>query len=155
MQLIYGIADKNKVDGFTITGGDPFYQPEALQALVFKLNAISEDIIVYTGYTLEELRKGRQPVNEAILSRIAVLIDGKYIEAKNHCTPLRGSDNQQIHFLNPKYEANYEEYINDYTASIQNFNTSEGVVSVGIHRPRFNADIDAAVKRKGLEVGND
>jgi anaerobic ribonucleoside-triphosphate reductase activating protein len=155
MQLIHGLMDKNKVDGFTITGGEPFYQPEALQALVGELSAICEDIIVYTGYTYMELMENNRAVNGAILSRIAVLIDGRYIEAQNHGAPLRGSDNQGIIFYKQQYWDSYYEYINSSATGIQNFHTADGVISVGIHRPGFNAEIDAAVTRKGLEASND
>ena len=80
------------MDGFTITGGDPFYQPDALRELLPLLETISPDILVYTGYLREELP-------EDILQHIAVLIDGRYVQENNRGEVLRGSDNQRIIIL--------------------------------------------------------
>ena len=72
MRLVNTIAASNPIDGFTLTGGDPFYQPDALRELLKPLKCISQDILVYTGYLYEDLPKD-------ILNDIAVLIDGPYI----------------------------------------------------------------------------
>lgn len=34
MSLIHLISREHPVDGFTITGGDPFFQPDALRELL-------------------------------------------------------------------------------------------------------------------------
>lgn len=47
----------SQIDGFTISGGEPFYNPIALNALVTAISSISDDILIFTGYTLEELKK--------------------------------------------------------------------------------------------------
>ena len=86
-------------DGFTISGGEPFYHPGALNELLKCLESINDDIIVFTGYQLSELKgSGSEAVKEA-LGRIAVLIDGPYIEELNDGKGLRGSSNQVIHVL--------------------------------------------------------
>jgi mannitol 2-dehydrogenase len=66
-QMIQQLATEQVVDGFTLTGGDPFMQPDALLELLPILQAVSEDILVYTGFSYEELRE-RYP---AILAKIA------------------------------------------------------------------------------------
>ena len=43
-----------------------------------------------------------------ILSKIAVLIDGPFVESLVDDTPLRGSSNQNVWILNAKYKENYE-----------------------------------------------
>ena len=43
------------IDGFTISGGEPFLNPNALNSLVQSLVSISDDILIFTGYTIEEL----------------------------------------------------------------------------------------------------
>jgi anaerobic ribonucleoside-triphosphate reductase activating protein len=50
--IIKTICDNNVVDGFTITGGEPFDQADELMELLLKLKNLSADIIVYTGYTI-------------------------------------------------------------------------------------------------------
>ena len=136
MEMICGIAAEHPVDGFTLTGGDPFYQPEALCALTEQLCGISRDILIYTGYTLEELHAMHSEAVEKTLSAAAVLIDGRYIAARNTGCALRGSDNQIIHILNSEFQAAYDAYLQQENR-IQNFMIGTQVVSVGIHRPGF------------------
>ena len=129
-KLINQICSQNSVDGFTLTGGDPLYQFKDFRLLVDYLSYISEDILVYTGYTLAELQ-GKN------LDHVAVLIDGEYIEERNNGAILRGSDNQQIHILNERLRDKYEHYLSTATNQIQNFATVDGYVSVGIHNKDF------------------
>ena len=72
LELIYKISDNNMIDGFTITGGEPMEQSEELMLLLENLKAISDDILVYTGFKIEWL-------TEKQLQNISVLIDGKYV----------------------------------------------------------------------------
>ena len=148
MKLIHLISDHNGVDGFTITGGDPFYQPDALRTLINELQKVSSDILVYTGYLYDDIKDKYADV----LRYISVLIDGKYIEAENHGSLLRGSDNQNIMILDEKKRALYEHYLTTQTSSIQNFSTEDGIISVGIHLPEYEKQLLAISKTKGLEV---
>lgn len=143
-ELVLQIAKKYPIDGFTITGGDPMYQAEDLQELAKLLTNISKDILVYTGYDRSEL-------SAESLSGIAVLIDGEYIESRNTNCILRGSDNQSIHILDDGFIERYNDYLSSTENQIQNFMTSDGVVSVGIHRPKFMTDLNEAMIRKGLK----
>ena len=129
-KLIGQICSQGKVDGFTLTGGDPLYQYEDFRMLVDYLYTISEDILVYTGYKMEEMQ-------DKSLDKIAVLIDGEYIEERNNGAVLRGSDNQQIYILNESLREKYENYLLTATNQIQNFATADGYVSVGIHNKGF------------------
>ena len=130
-ELIQQICEQNQVDGFTLTGGDPLYQFDEFRRLVDYLSTISEDILVYTGYTLAELQGKR-------LDNVAVLIDSPYIEDRNNGCILRGSDNQQIHILNERLKDKYERYLSTATNQIQNFATADGYVCVGIHNKDFS-----------------
>ena len=130
LKLIHQISDTNPVDGFTITGGDPMEQSYELSILLKELKKISEDILVYTGFEIEELKENQ-------LENISVLIDGKYIEELNNNSLLRGSSNQRIHILENEHKSKYEKYLKTETNRIQNFTTNDGVVSVGIHKPDF------------------
>lgn len=148
LSLIRKIADNNIVDGFTITGGDPFEQPEDLKALLELVHDISSDILVYTGYDFETIRN----MHEDVLSRVSVLIDGKYVESKNTGRCLVGSDNQRIYYLAESVKGKYEEYIAENQNQIQNFTSTDGIISVGIHRPEYQRELNVEVKKKGLEV---
>ncbi len=129
-ELIKMIACEHRIDGFTITGGDPMFQASDLQSLLDMLIEISDDIIVYTGYKYGEL-------NEDMFTHISVLIDGEYIEERNDNSLLRGSSNQKIFIFDQKKADKYIAYFKTESNKIQNFFTADGVVSVGIHRPGF------------------
>ena len=128
--LMLQISSQHRVDGFTLTGGDPLYQFEAFRQIVDFVSDISNDILVYTGYTMSELT-GKN------LDNIAVLIDGTYIEERNNGCILRGSDNQQIYILNNSLKEKYENYLSTAQNQIQNFATVDGYISVGIHNKDF------------------
>ncbi len=87
------------VDGVTVSGGEPFEQPEALLALVTALAGTS--IIVFSGFTRGEIE--RQPLGPAILERIDVLVDGRYVDKRRVARGLRGSANQVVHLLTPRH----------------------------------------------------
>ena len=146
MNLIHSISDQYDIDGFTITGGDPFYQPDALKQIVDEISKISTDIICYTGYEYKQLKKEYAQ----ILEKIAVLIDGKYIEELNNGAVLRGSDNQNVIILNSAFREKYEEYLNATKNEIQNFKTQNSMISVGIHRRDYEAGIREHANRKGF-----
>lgn len=146
-KLIESICSKYDVDGFTLTGGDPFYQPEALKELLPYLYIVQKDILVYTGYEYGFIKAKYGD----LLKYIAVLIDGKYEEEKNKGAVLRGSDNQNIYYLNEEYRTKYQAYLEQKTSKIQNFHTADGVISVGIHLPGYEERLKELVSRKGLE----
>jgi anaerobic ribonucleoside-triphosphate reductase activating protein len=99
----------------TITGGEPFYQPEALAELLSTLRALRPgvEILVYSGYTLGTLLStgytrgplasvaampstGDAPAIGDALALIDVLVDGPYVAAEDHdALQYRGSANQR------------------------------------------------------------
>ncbi len=147
LHLIRSICAEHPVDGFTLTGGDPFAQPEALRQLLPALKALTSDILIYTGYCYETLALQYPD----LLDDTGVLIDGPYLQERNNGAILRGSDNQNILILNEQLQPRYQAYLADATNEIQNFTTLDGVISVGIHHPGYEARIDALLKQKGLE----
>ena len=136
-ELIDKIASAHKVDGFTISGGEPMDQAKELSSLIKQMISVSKDILIYTGYRLEALRSKEDEWIADILQQAAVLVDGEYIEDLNDDTVVRGSSNQRVHILNDKYAERYQQYLAEAHNQIQNFTTSDGIVSVGIHHPTF------------------
>lgn len=90
----------------TISGGDPFFQTDLFELLEGLKKIGYTDILVYSGFTIEQLNENQS--YKRCLTYIDVLIDGLYIEELNHNTPLRGSDNQKIIFLNDSLFKSYE-----------------------------------------------
>lgn len=89
-------------DGLTISGGEPFLQAEALAELVRTVRRRQDlGVIVYTGFLLEELQQ--MPGAAALLEQTDLLIDGPYIQELDDGLSLRGSSNQRVHLLTPRY----------------------------------------------------
>ncbi len=151
MQLIDSIHRQYPIDGFTITGGEPFEQPEELAALVDKIKILSTDILIYTGYELSGLRERNLTAVNHILKQTAVLIDGRYQEEQNENCPLRGSANQKIHILQEACGTTYRQYLEHYRNEIQNFATADGIISVGIHQAGFQEALTEKMLQRGVE----
>ena len=87
------------LSGMTFSGGEPFCQPEALCRLARAVKAEGKNIVVYSGYTyeqLQEMAKKNRAVDE-LLELCDTLVDGPYIEALRDLDLLfRGSSNQRI-----------------------------------------------------------
>lgn len=86
------------IDGITISGGEPFLQAQALTDLLNGVSKVRPEltVIVFTGNKLEELT---DLGSKAFLGIIDLLIDGEYIPELNDGKGLRGSCNQNFHFL--------------------------------------------------------
>ncbi len=52
---LIGMAQQGGIRRITFSGGDPFEQPESLARVLAAIRPFFDDILVYTGYTLEEL----------------------------------------------------------------------------------------------------
>ncbi|MGN1119851.1 MAG: 4Fe-4S single cluster domain-containing protein [Oscillospiraceae bacterium] len=152
MELIHSLADYNSVDGFTLTGGDPIEQAEELSRLLPELREISTDILLYTGFTIEQLHEQQSSCVNSVLEKVSVLVDGEYIMERNNNCPLRGSDNQRVIFLDESQREKYEEYMRRGNA-IQNFTIGNSVVSVGIHNADYDKQLAKLIAKKNLISG--
>ena len=83
------------IDGVTISGGDPFFQPEALRELLKMLKEQGLSIWCYSGWRFEDLLLNKKQAKA--LKYVDVLVDGKFEEDKKskECM-FRGSTNQRI-----------------------------------------------------------
>jgi len=98
------VADRaGSIEGVTVSGGEPFEQPEALLALVrgLRRRAPGLSILVFSGFTRQEIE--RQPLGPTILAELDVLVDGRFVARRVLGRGLRGSDNQRIHLLSRRY----------------------------------------------------
>lgn len=156
MKMIKTVHAKHPIDGFTITGGEPFEQPESLQKLVEFLLTVSEDILIYSGYTRKQLQDKKNLAIDNVLENVAVLIDGKYNQELNLGHPLRGSENQNIYYKNKQWEELYTSYIDEAYGKmrVQNFTTDGEVISVGIHKADFSNRLDQLLEEKNILRGD-
>lgn len=93
----------NKMNDVTFSGGEPFFQAEALLPLAETLKARDKNIWCYTGYQLEWILKFGNENQKRLLFYIDVLVDGPYKDHLRDITlDFRGSSNQRILYLNKK-----------------------------------------------------
>ena len=84
-------------DGATVVGGEPFFQPAGLLALLRALKARGIHTVVYSGYTLRSLADRPEPEVRAALYLTDLLIDGPFIAALTDAAgEWRGSRNQRF-----------------------------------------------------------
>jgi len=87
------------VAGITISGGEPFCQAEECAELAEKVKDLGKDVVVYSGYTYEQIRDlaARDSHVDALLSLTDILIDGPYLQEQRDLNlPYRGSANQRF-----------------------------------------------------------
>lgn len=85
-----------EAEGITVSGGEPFDQPEALLALLRELRARTPaDVLVYSGHPMEAISRWLAVAK----GLIDALISDPYLTGAPQTLPLRGSDNQRLHLL--------------------------------------------------------
>ncbi|KXB37644.1 class III anaerobic ribonucleotide reductase small component domain protein [Bacteroidales bacterium KA00251] len=101
--LIEEINSNPLLDGITISGGDPFYNPDELATLLRRLKEATHlPILVYTGFTIEVLESVAR--YQQALAYIDFLIDGPFVYAlRDPSLQFRGSSNQRLIDLGQRY----------------------------------------------------
>ncbi len=97
---ILEVIDENPLlDGVTFSGGEPACQPSGFLSLARGIKARGLDIIMYSGYTFEELlaMAENSPDLALLLQYVDTLVDGRYEAEKRDLTlAFRGSSNQRV-----------------------------------------------------------
>jgi len=84
-------------DGLTLSGGEPFAQPEACLELAKIAHAHGLNVWSYSGWTFEYLRDQGTAAQQALLRELDVLVDGPFVlEQRTLALPWRGSRNQRV-----------------------------------------------------------
>lgn len=91
-------------EGLTISGGEPFLQAQALCELLELLQDLHLGVIIYTGYTYEELLNKNNQYIHRLLHLTDLLIDGPYIKNLDQGERGRGSSNQRYIFFTERYQ---------------------------------------------------
>jgi anaerobic ribonucleoside-triphosphate reductase activating protein len=122
-------AEHDGVEGVTFLGGEPFLQARGLYPTAKRFRSEGLSVMVFTGYTFEELRESPLPGGDALLEHTDVLVDGPYIASM----PERernwvGSANQRFHYPGSFYSPRIE------------------------RDPAFGRGIEVRVGRRGIRV---
>lgn len=100
--LVTQILLAKPCDGITITGGEPLYWfTEGLFDVLVQLKDQGIPVIIFTGFSKGEILSS--PVLIRVLDLCDVLVTGRFIKEKRITVGLRGSSNQEILVLTPKY----------------------------------------------------
>lgn len=128
-QLTDWLGTLPRLQGLTVTGGEPFQQPDAVRALLSEVRTQAArqgrqvDILVYSGYTYAALT--RRAGAAAVLALCDTVITGPYIDRLNPGGAWRGSANQKL------------------------------IVLTELGRERFGSGEDAGTRERRLQVSSD
>ena len=87
-------------DGFTLLGGEPLDQAPSVAQFIKEAHSEGFDVVLYTGYELDELSKRQQ----LCADMSDIVIHGRYVhELRSENLLWRGSTNQEILIQNKKY----------------------------------------------------
>lgn len=87
------------LDGITLSGGDPLYEPEQLLIFLKRLKERCQlPIMLYTGYTIDQMYADKT-IRKCLLY-IDMVMDGRFEQDKRYpVKPFRGSWNQRLLYL--------------------------------------------------------
>lgn len=102
-------AVRDRIEGVTLLGGEPFEQAAALVPFAREVRRRGLTVVAFSGHLLEDLRTDRPPGSAALLAEVDLLVDGPYVAA----LPERerrwaGSANQRFHFLSGRISPGVE-----------------------------------------------
>jgi anaerobic ribonucleoside-triphosphate reductase activating protein len=138
-----------EADGLTISGGEPFDQPEAIVALLSLIRPrVTGDILLFSGYSFDDIHG----TAKLALDYLDVLICGPFVEERASDLPLRGSENQEIRVLTPLGRERYGnlERRSPQALSIDLIETDGELWFAGIPRPGDLNRLDAILSARGL-----
>ncbi|MEI0517526.1 4Fe-4S single cluster domain-containing protein [Brachyspira murdochii] len=104
------------IEGITLLGGEPILQSKGLAYIAKWCRENNLSVILFSGYTLEEINASNFDRALELLKYTDVLIDGEYIdELYDEERGFIGSSNQKIYFFTDVYTQkdfdNYKGYI--------------------------------------------
>ncbi len=140
---------QNDVDGITVSGGEPFDQPEGLTELLKYIKAKGKNTWVFTGYTIAELRNSDNENTKNALQYVDVLVDGEYIKEKSGTFPYRGSANQNIIYLTDAIPAIPSD---DAGGRIQVVMKGNELMVVGVPPPGFVDKFRQSLQQNGIKL---
>ena len=118
----------NQIDGITISGGEPFWQADALKAFIDSIPS-TLDKMVFTGYRIDELNEKQLHC----LSKFDLVVDGRFQQDKKGDYLWRGSDNQKFYSPTNKYSnIDIKNYTNSPNAGLDIIINDDAIFFYGI-----------------------
>ena len=122
------------IEGISLLGGEPTSQAAALADVAEATRAMDLSVMVYSGFTLAELRARHDVDVDRLLAATDLLVDGPYIEARR-TTSRRyiGSDNQVLHTLTARYRADDAVFASPNTVELRVVTDADGRARVELN----------------------
>jgi anaerobic ribonucleoside-triphosphate reductase activating protein len=146
------------IDGATVSGGEPFQQPEALAALLAGLRALGArrngdfDLLLFSGLRRATLERRFG----AVLALADAVVAGPFVAAQAPGGPLSGSANQEVLATSALGRRRYCEGRLAEAQAARPFQIevdSRGVWGIGIPRPGDLDRLVAAARGRGVVLG--
>lgn len=97
------------IEGITFLGGEPLLQAKGLAEVAIAAQAAGLSVMVFTGYTIEELELLAPEDAQTLLDATDLLVDGPYMaDQPDTFRSWVGSRNQQFHYLTARYSSAIE-----------------------------------------------
>ncbi|MCG8417405.1 MAG: radical SAM protein [Proteobacteria bacterium] len=114
------IANTPGIEGVSFLGGEPFSHVGAVLDVARRVRAGGLSIMIFTGFTLAELRARRRADIDELIALTDLLVDGRY---RRDLPETRrrwiGSSNQIMHFLTDRYSATDPQFYRRNTVEIR------------------------------------
>ncbi|HEV2070001.1 MAG TPA: 4Fe-4S single cluster domain-containing protein [Acidimicrobiales bacterium] len=141
----------SEADGVTISGGEPFDQPDGLLPFLRQVRRHPAlegmEIMAYSGYTLAVLRRRHR----AVLDMLDAVITGPYVDGSPTTLPWRGSANQELTLLTDRARARFH----DGAAQGLQVSADGGRVWItGVPRREDLHRLEAQLAARGVRVEN-
>ena len=103
-KIVAQMLDNPLLDGLTLSGGEPFCQPQPCAALAKAAHAANLNVWAYSGFTFEQLLE--KPEVQILLREVDVLVDGRFeLGLRTLDMRFRGSKNQRLIDVKKSLEA--------------------------------------------------
>lgn len=133
--LAPSLVDCERLDGVTISGGEPTEQPEALEALLIALRPLrlaQVDLMLFTGHVAERL-KVRTPW---LMGLVDAVVAGTYQASSPGRGALVASGNQELRTLSPLGLEPYDDHRPSRPAPPPCLPVAHGVFARGVAEER-------------------
>lgn len=108
-KLIEQQKEKDGIEGVSFIGGEPILQVEGFVELAKNCQSIGLSVLIFTGFTYDELISANNLMINNLLKYTDILVDGEFIESLyDEKRDWVGSTNQRVLFLSDRYKPGIE-----------------------------------------------
>lgn len=148
--IVMAARSDEGLDGVTISGGEPFQQPDALRSLCSELRCRWPDanILAYSGYRLSRLHR----MHPDILQLLDAIVAEPFVADRPTEARWRGSANQELTLLSGQARVQYPAASDRPGSRLQVTVDEEGVWVAGIPRRGDLERMRGALLERGLDL---